>query len=237
MAVNSKPGDDYGNIRVLQLPRNTTIPGPTQVQNNFESDPVIAQQLNLLRRGGSDVVLGNLLSLPVADGMLYIEPVYVRAAGQEGFPLLQKVLAGYGQEVTMQNTLQEALAEVFTGSADAGGGGGGGGDGGGNDRTPEEELANALSAAESAYERGQEALAEGDFGAYGKAQEDLKKALDRAASAQRDLTGQGGKSSDTPSIEPAPEESVPPEEPLPEESLPPEDTPAEPPPDDQAPAA
>ena len=240
MAVNSKPGDDYGNIRVLQLPRNTTIPGPTQVQNNFESDPVIAQQLNLLRRGGSDVVLGNLLSLPVADGMLYIEPVYVRAAGQEGFPLLQKVLAGYGQEVTMQNTLQEALAEVFTGSADAGGGGGGGGgggDGGRNDRTPEEQLANALSAAESAYERGQEALAEGDFGAYGEAQEDLKKALDRAASAQRDLTGQGGNSSDTPSIEPAPEESLPPEEPLPEESLPPEDTPAEPPPDDQAPAA
>lgn len=237
MAVNSKPGDDYGTIRVLQLPRNTTIPGPTQVQNNFESDPVIAQQLNLLRRGGSDVVLGNLLSLPVADGMLYVEPVYVRAAGQEGFPLLQKVLAGYGQEVTMQNTLQEALAEVFTGSADTGGGGSGGGDGGGNNRTPEEQLANALAAAESAYERGQEALAEGDFGAYGEAQEDLKKALDRAASAQRDLTGQGGTSSDTPSIEPAPEESVPPEEPLPEESLPPEDIPAEPPPDDQAPAA
>jgi uncharacterized membrane protein (UPF0182 family) len=66
MAVNADPGEDYGTIRVLQLPRSTTIPGPSQVQNNFESDPVVAQELSLLRRGGSDVELGNLLTLPVA---------------------------------------------------------------------------------------------------------------------------------------------------------------------------
>ena len=68
MAVSSEPGEDYGKMRVLQLPSNTTIPGPQQVQNNFESDPTVAQQLSLLRRGGSDVELGNLLSLPVAIG-------------------------------------------------------------------------------------------------------------------------------------------------------------------------
>ncbi|MSW41713.1 MAG: UPF0182 family protein, partial [Actinobacteria bacterium] len=65
MAVNSEPGESYGQMRVLQLPRQTTIPGPSQVQNNFESDPEVSQQLSLLRRGGSDVALGNLLSLPV----------------------------------------------------------------------------------------------------------------------------------------------------------------------------
>ena len=54
MSVDSAPGPDYGKMRVLQLPSNTTIPGPQQVQNNFESDPAVSSQLSLLRRGGSD---------------------------------------------------------------------------------------------------------------------------------------------------------------------------------------
>ena len=65
--VVSDPKNNYGKIRVLQLPRNTTIPGPTQVQNNFESDPDVSALLSLLRRGGSEVELGNLLSLPIAS--------------------------------------------------------------------------------------------------------------------------------------------------------------------------
>ena len=43
MAVNAEPGPDYGTIRLLRLPRNTTIPGPGQVQNNFESDPLVSR--------------------------------------------------------------------------------------------------------------------------------------------------------------------------------------------------
>ncbi len=186
MAANSAPGPDYGTIRVLQLPRNTTIPGPTQVQNNFESDPVVSSQLNLLRRGGSTVVLGNLLSLPVADGMLYIEPVYVQAVGEQGYPLLQKVLASYGSEVAMEDSLERALAKVFTGSATGGGGGGGGNT---DQTTPQQELAEALIDANAAYEDGQEALRNNDFTAYGEAQERLKSALDRAAAAQSRLGG------------------------------------------------
>ena len=97
-----RPGDDYGTIRVLQLPRNTTIPGPTQVQNNFESDPAIAEQLTLLRRGGSEVEFGNLLSLPVGGGLLYVEPVYVRAAQGQGYPLLRKVLVTFGNTTVLR---------------------------------------------------------------------------------------------------------------------------------------
>ena len=202
MAANSAPGPDYGTIRVLQLPRNTTIPGPTQVQNNFESDPTVSSQLNLLRRGGSSVVLGNLLSLPVADGMLYVEPVYVQAAGEQGFPLLQKVLAAYGNEVVMEDTLERALAKVFTGSATGGGGGGGGK---GIDTTPQQELAQALTDASAAYEEGQRALREGDFGAYGDAQERLKSALDRAAAAQQQLGGEAPPTAKSPDAQPTPD--------------------------------
>ena len=185
MAVNSDPGEDYGKIRVLQLPRNTTIPGPTQVQNNFESDPVVAQQLSLLRRGGSDVVLGNLLSLPIAGGMLYVEPVYVQSATEQGFPLLRKVLVGYGQRVAMEDTLLQALEKVFVGAPT---------DGDGapppTDATdPQAALTRALLDAQQAFTDGEAALAAGDFAAYGEAQKRLKEALDRAAAAQAQLTG------------------------------------------------
>ncbi len=93
-------------------------PVPQQVQNNFESDPTVSSQLSLLRRGGSEVEFGNLLSLPFNDGLLYVEPVYIRAT-TDGYPLLRKVLVGYGQNVALENTLDVALAKVFGTSPDA----------------------------------------------------------------------------------------------------------------------
>ena len=101
---------------MLQLPRNTTVPGPTQVQNNFESEPAIAEQLTLLRRGGADVEYGNLLSLPVSGGLLYVEPVYVRASQGQGYPLLRKVLVNFGDTTVLRNSLGEALTAVFSGT-------------------------------------------------------------------------------------------------------------------------
>jgi len=187
MAVTSDPGPDYGTIRVLQLPRNTTIPGPTQVQNNFESDPAVAQQLSLLRRGGSEVVLGNLLSLPIAGGMLYVEPVYVQATGEQGFPLLRKVLVGYGQRVAMEDTLLAGLEQVFVGDGSGSSGSGDPPEPGSTD--PQAQLTQALLDAQQAFTEGEEALAAGDFAAYGAAQDRLKEALDRAAAAQAELTG------------------------------------------------
>jgi len=202
MAVDSAPGDGYGQMRVLQLPSNTTIPGPQQVQNNFESDPLVSSQLSLLRQGGSQVELGNLLSLPFNGGLLYVEPVYIRAS-QEGYPLFRKVLVGYGSNVSMENTLDLALAKVFgkspTSSTDqlpdpnapSGQGESGAtpspspstGNG-----SPETALAAALVRAQSAYDDGQRALAKGDFAAYGKAMDDLKSALDDAAAAEAQLS-------------------------------------------------
>ena len=116
MSANSEVGEDYGKIRVLQLPRNTVIPGPVQVQNNFESNPDVGSLLNLLRRGGSEVELGNLLSIPIGDGILYAEPVYVRAAAGESYPLLRRVLASFGQKVVFEENIDRAL-EVLLGKA------------------------------------------------------------------------------------------------------------------------
>ena len=196
MAVDSEPGPTYGTIRVLQLPRNTTVPGPTQVQNNFESEPAIAEQLTLLRRGGADVEYGNLLSLPVSGGLLYVEPVYVRASQGQGYPLLRKVLVNFGDTTVLRNSLGEALTAVFSGTGtgtgtgtDTGGGETGGGDAGTPTDDAQADLVKAIADAQAAYQKGEDALAAGDFAAYGKAQDELKAALDRAAAAQRRITG------------------------------------------------
>jgi uncharacterized membrane protein (UPF0182 family) len=224
MAVDATPGPTYGTIRVLQLPRNTTVPGPTQVQNNFESEPAIAEQLTLLRRGGADVEFGNLLSLPVSGGVLYVEPVYVRASQGQGFPLLRKVLVGYGNRSVLANTLPEALSTVFQGAGDAEPGGDGdpgtGGDGG-ETEDAQADLTRALADAQRAYEAGQEALAQGDFAAYGRAQDQLKSALDRAAAAQRRLLGDSaGQGADQGTEPPAAGEPPAEETPAPEASAP-----------------
>ena len=223
MAVDSAPGPGYGTMRVLQLPSNTTIPGPQQVQNNFESDPLVSSQLTLLRNGGSDIVLGNLLSLPFNGGLLYVEPVFIRA-NTEGYPLLRKVLVGYGANVALENSLDIALAKVFaatpdaTVDADPGTSGEtpeGPGDGDSEatptpsptgQGDPAADLAAAIAAAQRAYAEGQLALTQGNFGDYGKAQEDLKAALDAAARAQAELTGEPvATPAPSPSASPTPE--------------------------------
>jgi len=116
--VNSDARDGYGKITVLQLPRSTNIAGPSQVSSNFEAKPDVATSLSLLRQGGADVVLGNLLTLPVGNGLLYVQPVYVRATGNTAaYPLLQKVLVSFGDQIGFSETLQGALDQVFGGNS------------------------------------------------------------------------------------------------------------------------
>ncbi|NDL61050.1 UPF0182 family protein [Phytoactinopolyspora mesophila] len=110
--------DDYGQITALRLPGHTQIDGPGQVANAFESDPNIAQELSLLRAGDADVRVGNLLTLPVGDGLLYVQPVYaVRASGDAAFPLLRRVMVRFGDQIGYAASLQEALDEVFRGDS------------------------------------------------------------------------------------------------------------------------
>ena len=180
-AVNSTAGADYGKITVLQLPRSTAIAGPSQVASNFEAKPEVANALSLLRQGGSNVVLGNLLTLPVGNGLLYVQPVYVLAtANTAAYPLLQKVLVSFGDVIGFDSSLKGALDQVF------------GGNSGTSSSTTSNpttnnssaDLASALQSAKQAIADGQAALAKGDFSAYGRAQDRLKSAIAAAIAAQ-----------------------------------------------------
>lgn len=180
--VNSDAGPNYGKITVLQLPRSTNVAGPSQVASNFEAKPEVANSLSLLRQGGSDVVLGNLLTLPVGGGLLYVQPVYVRAtANTASYPLLQKVLVSFGDQIGFDDTLKGALDQVFGGNS---GTATSSGTTNTTTGTTNSSLANALASAKQAYSDGLAALAKGDFAAYDKAQKRLKSALDSAINAQ-----------------------------------------------------
>ena len=125
LAVNSDAGPDYGKLTLLTLPKQDTVPGPGQVQNNFNSDTVVASQLSLLQRGDTEAIQGNLLTVPVGGGLLYVQPVYVQSTSGTSFPLLRKVLVGFGDKIAFEDTLDLALDALFGGDsgADAGDGG------------------------------------------------------------------------------------------------------------------
>ncbi|MEV0173361.1 UPF0182 family protein [Streptomyces sp. NPDC050803] len=196
MAVNAEAGtSDYGKIRILKLPTNTTVNGPKQVQSQFNSEQDIAETISLLSRGDSNVEYGNLLAVPLDGGLLYVEPVYVRGGGLK-YPLLRKVLVTYGGATAFEDTLEQALDKIF-------------GAEGAPSEPPEDEggdtpeptppptsdnptVKEALQDAQKAFDAGQEALKNGDWDAYGEAQKDLEDALRRAEEAQGDAEDSGG---------------------------------------------
>ncbi|WP_081652565.1 UPF0182 family protein [Nesterenkonia massiliensis] len=112
--------EDYGQLRLLELPRDTAIPGPGQTQANFDSNNLVSQQLNLLRQGASEVINGNMITLPAGEGILYVQPVYVQSTATDAaYPALRHVLVAFGEEVGFGDTLDEALDDAFGGDSGA----------------------------------------------------------------------------------------------------------------------
>ncbi|ROR72043.1 UPF0182 family protein [Bogoriella caseilytica] len=201
LAVDSETGDTpgevaegYGQLRLLELPSDITVPGPGQVQNMFNANPDISTELNILASGQSEVLLGNLLTLPVGGGLLYVQPVYVQASGGTQYPVLQRVLVSFGEQIGFAASLEEALDSVFDGDSGAATG----------EELPDavedeeddvpqeaqERLDEALSDANDAIQDGQAALADGDWDAYGDAQQRLADAIAEAIEAQEEISGE-----------------------------------------------
>ncbi|MFZ4894140.1 UPF0182 family protein [Plantibacter sp. Mn2098] len=193
-----KRSDEYGKLRLLTLPKDDTVPGPGQVQNAFNSDPSVSSQINILKQGQTDVLNGNLLTLPVGGGLLYVQPVYVQSTGDTAFPLLQKVLVAFGDKIAFENTLDEALDVLFGGDSGASAGDGnvpgdagstpGTGTGTDNgtggsttpttgDPTKDAELRSLLNDAKQAMLDKDAAMKSGDWAAYGAADTKLNSAL------------------------------------------------------------
>ncbi|SDO62478.1 hypothetical protein SAMN04489867_0180 [Pedococcus dokdonensis] len=190
---------DYGTMRLLTLPKDSQVSGPGQVQNEIGSSNAtspdsalnLSQFLNNARQSGSSVTLGNLLTLPVGGGLLYVQPVYVRASGDSGYPLQRATVVAFGDKLAWAYTLDGALDGLFGGNSGATAGDSGSTPTtpptGGTPTTPpttdEAALAEALADIQAAYDAGQKALKAGDFAAYGTAQKQLDDAIKRAVAA------------------------------------------------------
>lgn len=195
-AGTKAPG--FGTLRLLELPRDSNVKGPGQVQNDINSSNdnspgfslTLSQFLNNNRQQGSRVTLGNLLTLPVGGGLLYVQPIYVRADSASSYPLSRVTVAAFGDKLAWSDTLTGALDQLFGGNAGANAGD----DNGppptdpGTEEPPSdaEALAAALADMQKAFDDGKAALEKGDFAAYGAAQDRLQAALERAVAAQPD---------------------------------------------------
>jgi uncharacterized membrane protein (UPF0182 family) len=186
---DGKKSDEYGRLTLLTLPKSTIVPGPGQVQNNFNADSEVSRLLNILRQGSTRVLNGNLLTLPVGGGLLYVQPVYIQSTGETSFPLLQKILVAFGDQIAFEDTLDQALTSLFGSSgmspiptptdpdaapAEPG-----------TEAPTSPNLELALAQALEAIQEKEAAMASGDWTAFGQAEEKLKRAIQAALDASR----------------------------------------------------
>ena len=117
MTVKSDPGD-YGKLQVFTMPEGQRIPAPAQIDSLIQQDTAVSKDISLLNTNGSEVLLGNVLTIPIDQSLLYVRPLYVssKSSGQ-ALPELKRVIVVYNNNVYYENTLQEALQDAFPGLA------------------------------------------------------------------------------------------------------------------------
>lgn len=175
--------DTSGDARlvVYRFPRQINVFGPQQVEARINQDPEISAQFTLLDQSGSNVISGNLLVLPVDETVMYVQPVYLQATGTQGAPTeLTFVIVATNEQVEMRSTLEEALAAI-TGADDAAAPDA---DTGNVESAPApgaEPLQSTVANALAVFERGQQALREGDWAEYGESQAELERILEALA--------------------------------------------------------
>lgn len=160
LAASSDPAT-YGRLLSLDLPASENVPGPSIVFSRINQDQQFSQERTLLGQGGSAVLFGDLLVIPIESSFLYVQPVYVKANQSAAPPELKRVVVVNGDSVAVGDTLDEALALAVEGQVEPGNGGGGP-DGGGVDRTVAELLAEAADH----FAAADAALAAGDLATY-----------------------------------------------------------------------
>jgi uncharacterized membrane protein (UPF0182 family) len=162
MAVDQDP-PRYGQKILYEFSKDKLIYGPAQIEALIDQDEIISKDLTLWSTGGSQVIRGNLLVIPIKDSLLYIEPLYISAESGSSIPELKKILVVYENRVAMEDSLEEALLKVIganvTPTATPMPDGSGTGD---------VTLTELLKDTISHYEKSQEYLKMGDLENYGR---------------------------------------------------------------------
>jgi uncharacterized membrane protein (UPF0182 family) len=192
--VARSDGDNYGQLMVFEFPKQTVIFGPRQVAARISQDQVIAPQITLWNQQGSEVIQGTLLVIPIEESLIYIRPLYLRAAGGR-IPELKRVIVAHQNHIVMEETLDEALDRLFPAA-----------DGRPRPRTltrtappaapppsgapgtatpPAPQTENLAQQAQQTYQRALQAQREGNWAAYGEEIKRLGEVLQRLNAGAR----------------------------------------------------
>jgi uncharacterized protein len=106
-------GEHYGEMLVYRFPKQKNVYGPQQIENRINQDSVISQQLNLWSQGGSEVIRGNLLAIPIEDTMLYVEPIYIESSNETSLPEVKQVVVAYGDYIVMEENFSKAMERML----------------------------------------------------------------------------------------------------------------------------
>jgi uncharacterized membrane protein (UPF0182 family) len=182
---------NYGATRVYRFPADTTIFGPAQIEARIVQDPQISQQFTLWSQGGSTVIQGNLIVVPVDDSLIYLQPVYLQSQ-QSAFPEFQRIIVASPRQVVWSESLGEALDLLL--EAEGGGPGPsptpaptptptpgptpGPSPSAGPDGLPT-DVPGLVAYANEHFELAQAALRDGDFARYGEEIDKVEAALQR----------------------------------------------------------
>ena len=202
MAVNADAqSTDYGKFTVLELPSDNAVSGPSQVANAMENDAQVSGELLKYKQNGTTVQMGNLLTLPVGDELLYAQPVYTLrgGTGTGSYPILQFVVLSIGDNVGIGTSFDAAFASAeglpapgTTPPTD-------------NkpppdnkpptNQTPEQQVSRYLAEAQNYFNRARDALNAGDLGKYQQLNAKGAQALNKAIAVREGATGPRGASS------------------------------------------
>lgn len=184
--VARSDGPRYGEVLLYMMPKQRLTYGPMQIEARINQDPDISRELTLWGQRGSRVLRGNLIIIPVAGTILYIEPLFL-VSEQSQLPELRRVVVGTQTQLAMAPDLASAL-RALTGQGPA--------------AAPvpspvspqpmapapvapappaglQEALRQALDALRAARRQ----LTEGDWEAFGRSMQELERLLERTAGA------------------------------------------------------
>jgi uncharacterized membrane protein (UPF0182 family) len=113
--VARNDGEEYGKLRVYRLSRQSLVFGPQQIENRINQDTEVSRQVSLWDQGGSKVIRGDLLVIPIEQALLYVQPLYLQASGGR-IPELTRVVVAYQNQVVMEETLDAGLTRLFGGA-------------------------------------------------------------------------------------------------------------------------
>ena len=111
LAARSDP-EGYGSLFAFKYPKDRLIFGPMQIEARADQDTTISQQFTLWGQGGSRVIRGNLLVVPIGQSNLYVEPIYLQSE-QGQLPELKRVIIANGSNVVMAESVKQGLEVLF----------------------------------------------------------------------------------------------------------------------------